>query len=111
MITRYFSISSHLFKSHSNPVHPSYTVAKGPARYFTKECGIFCPVRERKSIGDPGVASFQWNPRYTMSISQNDTTDSLLAESVISWRFSNRCGNIRCVNYSPDNASVIKFLY
>ena len=108
MITKYYSIASHVFTTHYNPVHPSYKVLEWGNRAWGKECGALCPTMERKTIGDLAAASFLWNPHYSIPPSKHPTTDSLLADNIISWKFNTRCNNIRCDNYSPDHSTQLR---
>lgn len=109
LVTKDFSLASHLFEGRYNPVHPSYKISESSNSAWY-QCGFYCPNRERKSIGDPGAASFFWNPHYMIPPSSHATTDSLLAENIITWRFSDRCANTRCDNYTPEDASNFVFV-
>jgi hypothetical protein len=64
-------------------------------------CGPLCPARYKKSVGDKGVASFMWNSSRNVPPTRFQDTDYLLAESVLAWKYSIRCRNLNCDNYSP----------
>lgn len=109
MITSKYSIASNIFDMQSAEAKStSYQICASNGRWV-KPCGPLCPAMERKSMDDAGTASFFWNPSCKIPTSRHPTTDSLLAESIISWRFSLRCGNLNCVNYSPADAWKHRF--
>lgn len=70
-------------------------------RHWSKACGIYCPSRERCTIGDDAVASFQWNVQMSSPPSRYEGVDYLLAENALVWRFSVRYRNLKCKNYMP----------
>ncbi|KAJ3520323.1 hypothetical protein NMY22_g12805 [Coprinellus aureogranulatus] len=72
-------------------------------RHWTKPCGIYCPSKERCTIGDDAVASFLWNVEVSAPASRYEDVDYLLAETALVWRFSIRCRNVKCRNYAPSD--------
>jgi hypothetical protein len=71
-------------------------------RSWKKSCGPVCPAIIRKTVGDQGIASFQWNPVPLVPESRHRGTDYLLAASTVCWKFLNKCRNRKCPQYVPD---------
>ncbi|KAF5331978.1 hypothetical protein D9611_009022 [Ephemerocybe angulata] len=85
---------------------PPYLLRTSNFRW-TGPCGFHCPSLPRKTVGDKGIASFLWNTRYPIPESRYSDTDSLLAQSILQWRFAKRCGNPKCKRFMPPRSLVM----
>ncbi|KAF6754977.1 hypothetical protein DFP72DRAFT_355824 [Ephemerocybe angulata] len=83
----------------------SYVLETTNSRW-TGPCGVHCPSLVRRTVGDQGIASFYWNPNFTIPSSRYQFTDSLLAQSVLQWRFAKRCSNPKCSRFIPPTTRV-----
>ncbi|KAF6763372.1 hypothetical protein DFP72DRAFT_1060535 [Ephemerocybe angulata] len=72
-----------------------------------KRCGNLCPVAQRNTVGDKGIASFVFDSSRVVPVTRFEGTDYLLAEHVILWRFSLKCRNRACENYDPGIERVL----
>lgn len=93
--------------------------------HWTKPCGYYCPMRWRKTFGDPGVATYSWSPypRQPKSDWNNHSTlvtvgkwgdklipgwntapppiptEDLRLQQPLRWRISSTCSNPHCANH------------
>lgn len=82
-------------------VRSSYIVMGTNVFEHVAPCGKSCVAEQRKTLGDKGTASFLYNPNVPTPPSRDALTDYLLAESTLLWRFSSRCTNKKCKNWTP----------
>ncbi|KAJ2911696.1 hypothetical protein MD484_g8717, partial [Candolleomyces efflorescens] len=88
-------------------VYPMSITQKESLRDWPKPCGPHCPAKDRRSVGDEGIALFRFNENFEEPPSRFEGTDYLLAKNVLAWKFSSRCRNVKCPNFTHPSRFLV----
>jgi hypothetical protein len=80
--------------------------------HWTRDCGLYCPMKRRKTFDDLGVARYRWSPLENDLNEYNEWGNKIFDEPVRSlatewdlmysametWRILDRCVNPHCDN-------------